>query len=45
MNKVQLTNIPTEVDDFISNPTGFALSILKSVSVLDGNSKSWVDNL
>jgi hypothetical protein len=42
--KVQLTNIPTEVDDFISNPTGFALSILKSVSVLDGNSKSWVDN-
>ena len=42
--KVQLTNIPTEVDDFISNPTGFALSILKSVSVPDGNSKSWVDN-
>lgn len=41
--QVQVTNIPTNVNIFNRNPTGFALNISKTVTVSD-NSLSWRDN-
>lgn len=41
--KVELENVPTGTDKFVSNPTGFAIRINAPV-LIAGDSKSWTDN-